>query len=232
MEVVSVFRRPDRQLPPIVSRQIFLRSGIGIDGDCHASALSPRQVLIVSTGAYKYCKVPKASLRENILLRVDNLSLTSGTAVRIGPDAIVRITFECEPCGRLNRIRPALSKDVRGKRGYLGRVIRSGLVKPGDSCTVLEKAFQPIPDSWQERVIGIVRMIPPDCVISYGSLAHLAGVPRSFCRTFPRLLRSEPDLPWQRVVPSKHLNHSSLDSFWLGHRIFGDDAQFQEGVRS
>lgn len=223
MKVVSTYCRPHRQFPPKKSRELILQAGFGIKQDCHASGLSPRQILIVSTGAYKYCKVPAGSLRENILVDTDDLFLESGSLVRIGTEALVRITFECEPCGKLNRVRTGLSRDVRGKRGYLGRVIQGGVIKPGDSCTVRQNVFKPFSASWQERVIEIVRMIPTDDLISYGGLAHLAGVPKSYCRVFPRLLRSKEDLPWQRVVPSNHLNLSSVVLASLGSQIFADD---------
>ena len=74
-------------------------------------------------------------------MQAANLKLSSGSLVRLGPDAAVRITFECEPCGRLNKFRPGLSKDVRGKRGYLGRVVRDGVVKPGQRIKVEEECF-------------------------------------------------------------------------------------------
>lgn len=203
-----------------------MRRGEGIDGDCHASPFSPRQLLIVSTGAYEYCNLPPRSLRENILVRVANLKLSSGTLLRLGPEAAVRITFECEPCGRLNRIRPKLSKDIVGKRGYLARVVRSGLVKPGDQVQVQRDVFHPFSDNWRDRLISVVRKLPEDCFVSYSQLAELAGVPKVFCRVFPRLLRSHGDLPWQRVVPSNQLKMSPNipgQQTWLSGAIFADE---------
>lgn len=225
VEIVSVFRRPRRDVVPEETGEIFLRAGLGIDGDCHASPISPRQILLVSTGAYSFCRLPKQSLRENILVQVDDLILSSGSLVRLGPNAAIRITFECEPCGKLNRVKPTLSKDIRGKRGYLARVVRSGIVKPGDRIRVGKKMFPALSDNWRDRVISIARLVPADSTVSYARLAEVAGVPKSFCRTFPRLLRSDPDLPWQRIVSASQLNHSSLRSLWLGRRVFGDDAE-------
>lgn len=234
MEVVSVCRRPGRHLPPEDSGEIFLRAGMGIDGDCHASRVSPRQLLLVSTGAYEYCDVPRGSLRESILIRANELRLSSGTLLRLGPNAAVRITFECEPCGRLNRVRPRLSKDVRGKRGYLARVVTSGLVEPGHRIQVVPNVFRSFPNSWRDRVIKIALTLPADSTISYAALAELAGVPKSFCRSFPRLLRSQIDpFLWQRVVPSNQLtklSNAPAHQPWLGIAAFEDESRFHEGV--
>lgn len=211
-----------------------MRRGLGIDGDCHASPVSPRQLLIVSTGAYDYCNLPPRSLRENILVRAAHLRLCSGSLLRLGSEAAVRITFECEPCGRLNKFRPKLSKDIVGNRGYLARVVRSGLVKPGDQVQVETDVFSPFSDNWRDRVISVVHKLPADCVVSYSQLAELAGVPKVFCRVFPRLLRSHGDLPWQRVVPSNQLKMSPNipgQQTWLGGAIFADEnPSFVKGV--
>lgn|ERR1041384_3589205 len=208
MKIVSVFRRPRRDVSPEPADKIFLRAGVGIDGDCHANALSPRQLLIVSTGAYEDCNAPPLSLRENILVKANDLKLSSGSLLRIGREAMVRVTFECEPCGRLNRFGLGLSKRVRGKRGYLGRVVQSGFVEAGDKILVEEGVFSTFPDHWRDRLIEVADRLPRDCTLSYAQLAQLAGIPKVFCRVFPRVLRSHEDLPWQRVVASNQLNMS------------------------
>jgi len=223
VKIVSVFRRPTRDVIPVDSEEIFLRRGVGIDGDCHANPVSPRQLLIVCTGAYDYCNIPPRSLRENILVRAANLKLSSGSLLWLGADAAVRITFECEPCGRLNKFRPKLSKEIVGKRGYLARVVRSGLVRPGDRVRVEPDVFHAFSDNWRDRIISVVQKLPEDCWISYSQLAELAGVPKAFCRAFPRVLRSQPDLPWERVVPSHELrtdDNAPPPLSWAGGLVF------------
>ncbi|HEX8632546.1 MAG TPA: MOSC domain-containing protein [Pyrinomonadaceae bacterium] len=244
--VDSVFRRPHRDAVPEKSEKLFLRAGIGIYGDCHAKPTSPRQVLLVSTGAYRQFKLAPCSLRENILIDVDELRLSSGDLLLIGDRAALRITFECEPCARLNRFRPKLSRDIKGNRGYVARVIRSGMISPKNKIEVIPRVFRSFSYDWKERVIDIVRMLPPDHVISYVRLAELAGVPKSFCRSFPRLLHSREDVPWARVVPSHEMTEANVHRFaniqqlgssgemskavcrpaWLGSEVFSDEIQF------
>lgn len=54
--------------------------------------------------------------------------------------------------------------------------------------------------SFRDRVIAIVRAIPPGRVATYGQVAALAGRPRA-ARVIGGILRSAPDdVPWHRVV--------------------------------
>jgi hypothetical protein len=223
MKVASVFRRPLRSLPTEECEEIVLLAGLGIERDCHANPLSPRQVLLVSTGAYRACEVPAKSLRENILIQADKLTLFSGSRIRVGRDAVLRVSFQCEPCGRLNRVRPKLSRDIGDMRGHLARVVESGSIRPGDRVRVETGVYRSFPNYWRDRVIEIVHLIPANHVVSYGRLAELAGVPKAFCRVFPRLLRSQPNLPWQRVVPAHQLStggNAPQPLTWVGDAIF------------
>lgn len=214
MKVVSVFTRRDRNHDPEQAAFLDLELGLGIVGDCHADQSSPRQVLLVSTEAYEKCGLKSTSLRENILLDAPNLCLTSGSLLVFPSGAALRITFECEPCGRLNRFKPKLSKEIRGLRGYLARVVYNGRVEPNDEIEVTAGVFAPFSDRWQDRIIQVAKMLPVRRKITFGELAKLAGVPKAFCRAFPRVLRSQPNSIWQRVVPSNHLSGGGLEGLY------------------
>ena len=86
-----------RPLQPEASRQnieeIFLRARVGIDGDCHASPIFPRQISLASTGACDYCDVPPGSLREDILTKVDDLLSFMISFSSIGADAAIRLVY-------------------------------------------------------------------------------------------------------------------------------------------
>lgn len=174
-------------------RSLCLEAGLGIQGDCHADARSPRQVLLTAAGAYARLAIPENSLRENILVDIPTLDWPSGTAIAIGT-AHLRVMFRCEPCAKLNRKRAHLSRDVGQDRGLLARVIQSGRVRPGDAVQVLSGSYPPLSDDWRERVRSIVAAMPTKTWLSYGELAELAGVHSSYCRAFPRLLGSAPGM--------------------------------------
>ena len=62
-----------------------------------------------------------------------------------------------------------------------------------------------MPTLFTERVIDIIRSVPPGKVLTYGTVAALAGNPRA-SRQVSRILHSSSgayDLPWHRVVNSK-----------------------------
>jgi methylated-DNA-protein-cysteine methyltransferase related protein len=52
---------------------------------------------------------------------------------------------------------------------------------------------------FKDRVIEIVRKIPPGKVTTYGTIANLAGLPRG-ARLVGGLLHFNEQLPWQRVI--------------------------------
>ncbi|MBN2048857.1 MAG: MGMT family protein [Spirochaetales bacterium] len=62
-----------------------------------------------------------------------------------------------------------------------------------------------MPAVFTERVIEIVKAIPPGSVLSYGVVAAMAGNPRG-ARQVARILHSSSEkhnLPWHRVLSAK-----------------------------
>ena len=126
--VSTVYNRPLKERLPVKAKELTLLAGVGINNDCHANPLSPRQILITSALTCAEFDLPGSALRENISLlpnnELDTLTLQSGDTLSVADGrAELRITFECEPCGRLNRVSPSLCRDIKGQRGYLARVI-------------------------------------------------------------------------------------------------------------
>jgi hypothetical protein len=72
------------------------------DGISSGVACAPfRQVLIASRPVLADCGLKPGDLRENVLLEDDGLyDLPSGTVVRLG-QALIRLTFHCEPCKQI-----------------------------------------------------------------------------------------------------------------------------------
>lgn len=163
-------------------------AGIGLEGDRHCDRRSPRQVLLAGAAAYQDLKLPAHALRENLLLDLDIEHLTSGTLLRAGADAVLRLSFQCETCGALDILRPGLARAVEGRRGILARVVAGGVIREGDAVQVLEGRMPALAEDWRERVVQVLDALPPGLVVEYAELARLAGVQSSYCRAFPRLL--------------------------------------------
>jgi MOSC domain-containing protein YiiM len=73
------------------------------------------------------------------------LALPRGTRLRIGPDAVVRVTGLRNPCGQIDNFRQGLLKvalgrdesgDVVRRAGVMGVVEAAGAIKPGNVIAV------------------------------------------------------------------------------------------------
>ena len=215
--------RSYKNQPSTQTDYLILHSPIGIFGDCHANPLSPRQVLIAFTTDYREFALPEGSLKENILLNVNpsfSEKFESGDCLSVGDVGFkLRITFKCEPCGRLNKVHPNLSREIRGRRGFLARVVRSGELRTGDILRLTKNVYPPFSDDWHQRVIAIARLLPANRSMSYSTLAVLSGVASAYCRAFPRLLRTH-RLPTERILPSAS---SSQFPQWDAKEIFAQE---------
>jgi MOSC domain-containing protein YiiM len=226
--ITSLYSRPEKSLPPQKTNELTLVAGMGINNDCHADTLSPRQVLITAADTYSDLKIPDGSLRENIVFagpRFDEeeYELLSGDTLCLGNDgAKLRITFPCEPCGRLNRFSPHLARDIKGQRGYLARVVGSGKIKQGDTLSITHNVYPQFSECWQARVLNIVELLPPDHFLSYTKLAHLAGIASSYCRAFPKLFSKHSYLPLDRILPTSRQPPAHLRE-WSGEQVFAPE---------
>lgn len=160
----------------------------GLLGDRYANRLSPRQVLLAGIDAYRDLQLPPSTLRENLLIDGPTASLPSGSLLRIGPEVVLWITFQCEPCARLEQCRPGVVKALKGRRGTLARVLQGGMLRVGDAICQGPAPIPPLSDDWKGRIVDIVRRIPAGKRVGYGQLAELAGVAKGYCRAFPRVL--------------------------------------------
>ncbi|MGJ9416251.1 MOSC domain-containing protein [Massilia sp. CMS3.1] len=186
--VVALASRTLRSAPPESFERLVVRAGVGIDGDIHADALSPRQLLLASSGAYDALRLPPHALHENLLIDADTAQLASGTVLQVGSEVRLRMMFQCEACGQLDVQQSGLARRLGLRRGMLARVLAGGTIRRGDRVRDLGVLEQPWLDDWRERVRCVLDAVPPDAVIEYRHLARLAGIQSSYCRAFPRLL--------------------------------------------
>ena len=192
---IRVAREPAPR-PVTVAQAI---AGFGLAGDRHASTLSPRQLLLAGSAAYRRWNLPAASLRENLCLEGSTAPLVSGDLLRVGQEVILRMMFLCEPCSLLERRCPGTLKMIGADRGMLARVVRGGEVRAGDAVALRRAQAPRWSDEWQERVLQVARAVPEGAWISYRQLAQLAGVHTAYCRAFPRVLARLPHEVASRV---------------------------------
>jgi MOSC domain-containing protein YiiM len=111
--------------------------GHGLDGCAHARPGTKRQVLFASAEHLDALGVEYGRIRENFTIEGDDVHRWPvGQRVRVG-DAEFEITMVCDPCSRMDEIRPGLQAELDGKRGMLARVVESGEVAAGDEIHLL-----------------------------------------------------------------------------------------------
>ena len=111
--------------------------GVGLDGCAHARPGTKRQVLFASREHLDAVGVEPGRIREN--LTVDGADVHAwpvGQRLRAG-GATFEITMVCDPCERMDAIRPGLRAEIDGRRGMLARVVETGEVAAGDEVELL-----------------------------------------------------------------------------------------------
>jgi hypothetical protein len=143
-----------------------------------------RQALIVSRLVMAECGLKPRDLRENIVVDYDGLyDLPSGTVVKIG-QALMRLTFHCEPCRKILKLIDFDS--IVHRRGVFGSILSGGRIAIGDRLVVTEEALDPIPYAVNERIRWFLK--------THGArgaaldLVHAIGLPSSYGRAMPRLI--------------------------------------------
>jgi MOSC domain-containing protein YiiM len=111
--------------------------GHGLEGCAHARAGTKRQVLFASAQHLDALGVEHGRIRENFTVEgADVHEWPVGQRLRVG-EAEFEITMVCDPCSRMDEIRPGLQEELDGKRGMLARVVSSGEVASGDPVELL-----------------------------------------------------------------------------------------------
>lgn len=181
MTVTELFlkRRHGAPLEPVATISCD-RRGI-VDGVLCAPF---RQALIASRSIMAECGLKPGDLRENIVVDFDRLyELPSGTVVKIG-QALLRLTFHCEPCKKILRL---IDFDrVVHRRGVFGNFLNDGQISLGDRIVVTGQKMEPIPYAVNERIRWFLKKHGGRAAAL--DLVHAVGLPSSYGRAMPRLL--------------------------------------------
>ena len=111
-------------------------AGHGFEGCAHANP-PKREVLFVSQEHLDGLELQPGTIRENITVAGDDVEQWPiGQHVRAG-EAVFEITMVCDPCERMEALRPGLRARLEGKRGMLARVVEGGDVAVGDELSLL-----------------------------------------------------------------------------------------------
>jgi len=112
--------------------EAHLVADAGIKGCAHARPGSKRQVLLVDYETLEAMDLAPGIIREN--LTTEGLAVNSlkpGERLRVG-ESLLEVSMVCTPCDQMERLRPGLRREIRGRRGMLCRVLEGGVVRAGD----------------------------------------------------------------------------------------------------
>lgn len=167
------------------------KKGIEANRECHEW----RQILILPISTLVEFGLHPSDLKENILIQDDVHHLASGTKLQIG-EVEIRLTFLCEPCKKLQTL--VSPKKLIHKRGYLGQIITPGKISVNDKVFVKADTFEPIPYAVPERIKWYIDKLEEP--IQAAELMKRIGVPNSYCRALPNLLKSRPEINTQKIL--------------------------------
>ncbi len=205
MKVAGLYKKRRRGSPMEKATSLAMVKGTGIHGDANACVFSPRQALIASLPVIEELGIRETDLRANII--VDGLieDFQSGDILKIN-DCYLRLTFRCEPCGKLEKAQKGLIKRIGDRRGFLAMVIDGGSIFPGDSLEKTSCRAKPIPDDIEGRFLQLANLIPKGRVIKTSDLITLLGLSSSYHRVLPSYIkRLSSRMPAHRIVSTKRM---------------------------
>lgn len=131
--VLHLFRAAQRRLPMEEVAEAVAVEDFGFEGCAHARRESKRQLLLMDSETLQAMELRPGIIRENITTSGLNVNgLQPGQVLQIG-GARVEVSMPCTPCDQMEKIRPGLRKELRGRRGVLCRVIGGGVIRRGDA---------------------------------------------------------------------------------------------------
>ena len=133
-KILHIFRAPKKRLPMEEIEEAQVITNVGLDGCAHARpGGGPRQVLLVDRETLEAMELAPGIVRENITTDgIDVNSLAQNQELRIG-EVRMEVSEICHPCDQLEKIRPGLRREMRGRRGMLCRVLEGGMIRRGDT---------------------------------------------------------------------------------------------------
>ncbi len=202
--VKHLFIKRERGTSMSDTRCLNLSRGYGIQGDVNADAVSPRQVLIVSSEDLSQLSIQPGALRENIVLgNVSSEKFRPGALIIYPSGAAIRLTFYCEPCKRIAHLVDSI-KNIKERRGILGVVVKTGEIEIDDIAELEANYFPALSDKPYERFLEFSLKIPRGKVVTYKQVIKGIGVDNSYFRAIPLYIKKTPrSYPIHRILDSK-----------------------------
>lgn len=137
-EVLHLFIAIVHRQPMQEMEDVLAVANRGLNGCAHGRPGGRRQILLMDAETLGHFGLPPGVVKENLTTRGLVLGkLRAGQRLRAG-EALLEVTLPCEPCHRMEEIRPGLQQELRGRRGMLCRVVEGGRIRRGDKIEILD----------------------------------------------------------------------------------------------
>jgi hypothetical protein len=168
-------------------------TGVKNGRDCHPW----KQFLIIPQATLDRFDITGQDLKVDAVIKsdFDLHTLPSGSVIKIG-DVKIRLTFHCEPCAKIKHLGSV--KRFSHHRGYHSQVLSAGQIKMGDSLSLLEEVYEPIPYRLSDRIQWYLAQNPKP--IFAADLADRIGFSASYCRAIPRAIEHRDDIDKQLII--------------------------------
>ncbi len=130
-----------------VIESAYLSRDLGVTGDARGivrNGKNKRQISLMELSDWQAATaeigqdVAWQRRRANLLVDGLNLPQRTGAVLRVGPEARIEITVECDPCIRMEQVATGLMEALRPdwRGGALGRVLSEGDIRVGDPIII------------------------------------------------------------------------------------------------
>ncbi len=121
-------------------------TGLKNDGHNHAKHNDPLQAVCLQDEEILWqlreegFALDRGTIGENVTLRdVHVQKMSVGTVLEFEGGVVLELTKERKPCYVLDAIDPRLKEVIAGRCGFYARVLREGVIKPGETIKKLDK---------------------------------------------------------------------------------------------
>jgi len=136
---VSLMVNPGSRLPMQHVGSLTFVEEYGIqDNKSYGLGRQRRQVLLIEEETLESFGLEHGIVKENVTTAgIDLTALKEGETIAFGDEVLLAITDPCDPCSRMEEIRPGLQQELQGRRGILATIVRGGVAKVGDALSVV-----------------------------------------------------------------------------------------------
>ena len=143
-KVLAVCRSDEKGVPKDAIPQGVFILEYGLEGDAHASGSTHRQVSLLAMESIEKMRsmgadVGPGDFAENLTTEgIELASLPTGTRLTVGDDLTLEITQIGKECHTGCAIMQQVGTCIMPTEGVFARVLRGGVVRPGDTVGLAE----------------------------------------------------------------------------------------------